>query len=222
MLHNTTRYTLLQSKNGYVALILDALYFLGWTEYTQFTYQQAFEALAPLGIYPKMLRIALKSPLFAKSGQRSAVYTLPAVSTVRKRVSASDEIADRDILPSDSFKSLKNYRMALFKAFMERRSGFHYREWLAELFGVVGATIYNYCQRLGIQRRPNILRHDLTNEWLFKIPEYAYSGRYWLHITTKNLSFDAPFNREIAFKWLKRKAKIVIMEQRENWYGFPA
>jgi len=221
MLHNTTRETLLQSNSGYTALLIDALYFLGLATYTTFTVEQAIEWLAPLGVNPRVIRIGLKHPLFKKFGQRGAVYTLPAISTCRKLMNVTDDDPTSDDLPALAFSSLKEYRKALLLALIIRRPGMHYREWLADMLGVVGGTIYNYCEQLGIIRHNQYIWHELSREWWAKLPSKPYSGRFCLTVWTKNKVFETPLNYEIAKEWIKRKAKVLIREQIENRYALP-
>jgi len=221
MLHNTTRETLLQSNSGYTALLIDALYFLGLETYTTFTVEQAINLLCPLGLNPRIVRIGLKHPLFKKFGQRSAIYTLPAISTCRKLLNIADDDPTSDDLPRSAFSSLKEYRKALLFALIARRPGLHYREWLAEQLGVVGGTIYNYCEQLGIIRYKNYVWHELSREWWAKLPSRPYSGRFCLTIHTKNKVFETPLNYEIAKEWIKRKAKVLIREQIESRYALP-
>lgn len=219
MLHNTTRLTLLQLNKGYTALVLDALFYLGFVEYQQFTAQQAIEALAQFGLNSKQVRIGLNHAIFGRNRYRKAVYTMPAPSSARKAVGGDTDNPTRDELPALAFSSLKNYRMALLKAFLERRPGYHFRQYLADLLGVCGATIYNYVQLLGIKVTPGIKSHALTDEWIAKLPTTKYQGRFWLFIQTKQKSFDAPLRLAIALTWLKRGAKVTIREQCENFYG---
>jgi hypothetical protein len=219
MLHNNTRENLLQQNRGYVALVVDALYFLGLEEYATFSLAEVLRLLSPFGTSPKLVALALRDVVFQPVGRRNRLYTLPPASTVRKAAGASSDISARDLLPQEAFASLHAYRLYYHHALIARGRANHHRARLAARLGVTKQTTRHYDRKL---------RHIVTAWYSSKrLTEKIYADlekngrphwKYRLFIKYKDMVFFAPARRQIADLWRSRGAAVEVREQVGNLY----
>lgn len=220
MLHNTTREQLLQSGQGYVALVLDALYFVGWRPYTSFSAADAIQALNSLGTPEKIIRIALKHAVFQPAGRRSAIYKLPTPTSVLVAAGGDESKRVCDDLPAEAYKSLKAYRQALHHSLVTRRPGRYLRHLLARRLGVCKTTTRNYDRTLHHEVKPSYDYFPLDDEAIEKLPiEKPTSKKYFLLVKHKNKPFFAPLLRQIAEFWRARGVEVQMMQQTGNLYS---
>lgn len=220
MLHNTTREQLLQSGNGYVALVIDAAYFMGWEAYHVFTAREIIQCLAVLHVPAKAIWIALRHSAFQSQGQRNRNFTLPAASTLRKTVGASPQETARDELDAEAFTSLKSYRMALHHALVTRRPGRYLRHLLARRLGVCRSTTRNYDRALHHVVISSYNYEPLDEAEIEKLPiEKPTSKKYFLLIKHPKEPFFAPLVRQVAEYWRSRGVAVVKVQQTANVYS---
>lgn len=220
MLHNTTREQLLQTNSGYVAMMIDAAYFMGWKEYATFTAQEIIDLLSTLRFPAHAVRAALHHHIFRRSAKRNAVYVLPAPSTVRKATPGTTDNPTRDELGEEAFSSLKAYRKALHKALVTRRPARYLRHLLARRLGVCKNTTRNYDRELELDPQPSFKYIPLTADRLEMLPtEKPTSKKYFLFVKRPKEPFFAPLLRQIAVDWLSKGVAVQLMQQTGNLYG---
>lgn len=222
MLYNSTRETLLQSGQGYTALVADALFFVGFQPHTQFTAQEAIEALKPLKTPLKVIRAGLYNSIFQRRGRRNMVFTMPEPNEARKTAGAS-VLRIRDTLPASAFKSLKNYRQALHHALIVRRPGRYTRGLLARRLGVCKQTTRNYDTACGHVISPHYEILPLLPSDLDTMPTHKVKGgkrRRWIAYDESQgfMEKNAPPIKAIALKWLKEGKNVYLYEQTANFY----
>lgn len=220
MLHNTTREALLQANQGYVALVVDALYSVGWEAFSSFSAQEAITALAAIGTPSKIIRIALKNPVFKPVGRRSAIYKLPTPTSVLEAAGGNPDRRVSDELPSAAFKSLKAYRLALHHALVTRRPGRYLRHLLARRLGVCRSTTRNYDREMHHEVTASYKFIPLTDDMLDILPEAKPQRRkYFLLIKHENKQFFAPLVQQIAAYWRLKGAGVFLVQQMGNVYS---
>jgi len=220
LLHNTTREQLLQSGNGYVALVIDALSYMGWQPFHSFTAKEALTILADLGTPAKIIRIALKHAVFQPAGRRSAIYKLPTPTTVLIAAEGDESKRISDDLPGEAFKSLKAYRQALHHALVTRRPGRYLRHLLAHRLGVCRSTTRNYDRELNHVVVKSYDYHPLDDAAVEKLPTVKpESKKYFLLVKHPTKPFFAPLLRQIAEHWMLKGVAVVKVQQTGNVYS---
>lgn len=221
MLNNTAREALLQANRGKTALIIDALYYAGWTAGTVFNFALAALHLEPFATPAKIIRAGLNDPLFGRQGRRSASYTLPSAGQVLQALGLP-ESRHSDVLSGVDFKNLSTYRMALYAALIARKPGEYSRQLLADRLGISRTTTLNYDKKTDIQVTPNYSYTRITEANLHALPIMPNKkiGNMWLegHGAPNIKPKLAPICRPVARTWLNSGKEVYLTRQLVNTY----
>lgn len=231
MLNNTVREFLLQVGRGNTSLVLDGLYYAGWSSGETFSYADAYEYLSFFGASETLIRSGLNDPLFQRVGRRSAVYTLPSPTDVLSELNLPQSTIS-DQLTGDAFASLAAYRRELHQRFLERRPDEYSRVLLARRLGVSRVTTLNYEAAINAAGKvkvlvvPQFTYTRITHKNIGALPLQAspVKGCMWIekHSAPNVIPQKAPLVRVVALEWLKAGHEVYLTKQLPNYYSVVA
>jgi hypothetical protein len=230
-LPNSVREALLGADLGDSALLLDAMIRCRYKTGKIFTRKQLLDSLrenglkVPDGVIQRGLdeKVFVVGKILAlgtkRRGRPTLAYHMPAIADlVRTWCWGVDTASDR--LCETDFVSLKAYRIALHREFINRDPGDYSRAFLGRRLGVSEATTRNYDKLAGItvteRKKEHLIGEDWRSVFDFKPGRAIYR---WLKIVVDDgLQFCCKFSAETVRLW-KDRAKIYVVVQLTNSYS---
>lgn len=152
-LPNSLRESLLRADLGEAALVLDGLFSVGYKVGSLITFRTAAARFlnAGIAVSPALIRRALNTPEVFKRGKArrrgrgrpTNIYHMPSVEMLIIRFGGG-QWSPSDALHALDLGSLKAYRLALHRAFIQRLPGNYSRAFLAARLGVCKRSTRNY------------------------------------------------------------------------------
>jgi hypothetical protein len=154
----------------------------------------------------------------AKGQFTSRTFILLSPQTISSMIGANQSPNQHfDPIPEDKYSSIKEYRAAVYGAYLQRRPGTYPRSFLAGRVGVCNKTAINYDELEGIQVIPQFERKKLTIGKIKSLPEKKEDipGNIWLEAGNKKFAYT----QEGAQRAFQHHKKVEIVSRLKNYYS---
>lgn len=228
-LFNSAREKLLQSGRAEVSLVLDIVYFLGYSHWKPFNVSELVTAMRKADICTStaLIRRGLSDPLFYRSadsptrGRPTHIYFAPSIDDVADALDVSIGVTDE--LDAEHFRNLREYRAGLHISFLARCPGQYSRAWLGDRLGVSARTTWHYEQSVSLFQvivRESYNRSRIT-DWK-EVPRERVSGSFLEVVRSPRTVLQSyhrmPLMQSIAQRELNKGSSVYVTFREANYY----